>query len=84
MFKNNSGDDAYAICQMDIELTDSQIRDIVISFIGNDYEEYTEDELITYTDELEEGEVGYIYRDYWIEDYSDMQTASQLLRNLNK
>ena len=67
-----------------IELTNSQIRDIVISSIGDDYEKYTEDELITYADELEEGELGCIYGDYWIEDYSEIQTASQLLRKLNK
>ncbi len=37
-FKNESGGNAISICEIDIDLTDEQIRDIVISNIGDDYD----------------------------------------------
>ena len=37
VFENTSGDDPYMICIVDIELTEEQIRKIVIESIGDDY-----------------------------------------------
>jgi hypothetical protein len=50
-FKNESGDPQKAICLVDIKLTSKQQRDIVIRFVGDDYDK-TED---------------YLYGQFWIE-----------------
>jgi len=44
MFKNSSGDEAYPICILDIELTEEEKRKIIINNIGDDY--YEEDDEI--------------------------------------
>lgn len=80
-FKNESGDDSYAICEVDRDLTEKEIFKIVSENIGDDFfpaEDLEDLEDLQYGEELQDG---YIYGNYWIEDFSDLQKASKLLNN---
>jgi len=66
-FENISGDPAYSIAIVDIELSQDDIRKIVINNIGDDYGD-DEDE---------------IFGTYWIEEFEKVSLASELLLKVN-